>query len=1043
MIIFHNLVAMNAQRQYKIDTDRKAKRTERLSSGFKINKAADDAAGLSISEKMRRQINGLAQGIENIREGIGYCQVADGALHEVEDMLHRMDELAIQAANGTNSDSDRESIDLEVQHLKTEMDRIYETTKFNEEYLFKCDESRGSTRKEPYKLSFSGYPNDLYIYNETYDAAAGAVTYGGIAYKGKRYAWAGISPTMYDSATNTFREGTYRLRADDGSCLTLSCKGGDEPPQVTREFWTSADEKGIYVNDELIAWEHVKTASGHAIGRENGLKTEPYYFQYHGVTVSFTPEAKDNFASVVSKLTGTNWKSSYRIPTEKEALYTDFSKAYAAFANGTEVKDYLAGSADFLPDDYIIRAGDGSNGTFDGIWLEQNGVLVTDSEKSWADVGISNWGNQSTDIWFDKTFQYTYGPAGGGANFTFSFQVINEISKDSMIDALDGVQVTESRSVSVSNHAGLTMNTQNTGVVGGQIIRDSVKFTLAEEYALGRDYTSTEDTFGSEGLVYDGTSFSAEYTSTVDGTTTTKKYTNTTAETDRIQNAIRNDIKKDMNDYLKIIAARYLAGAAKPNDINLAALVTPNLITGGGSSTYFEDVLTFDPADPALKSTLGMNGKTSYAGAGIDFSGLGTSYQIADLIGMGFNTTCQTCENHYSIQFTTQDLVSANWNTMQAADGNTYRYCYAKDGLNHTLYIDALSMIGKINDGVAFTNTVVDIIDRAGYDFHYSQYATYDNGSTLYVFDNRPKYVENNVSVAKKASFSPFAYGINTISEYTVNLYATDTAAQSVGIKYEYDYGDLFRPDKLQFTYQQDTNGGFVQSQPGTYERYDPANPAHAGLDRYSIKDVSLDTQGKDLDTYLNEYIRNTVFQETAQSSTVELISDYARFRINGQANENKAIITEYNTPHQILPLDTSGIHNDGWLRIQCSANALDHIYIPKQKMSVYRMGLEQAEVKTEETARQTIALLDYALTKVSAVRSKFGAYQNRLEHALDNAGNVAENTTAAESRIRDADMADEMVAYSLANILAQAGEAVLSQANMSKQGVLTLLQSL
>ena len=99
MVIAHNIFAMNAQRQLNIVTKNKEKTTEKLSSGYRINRAADDAAGLSISEKMRRQIRGLSQGIKNTEDGVSLCQVADGALAEVSDMLHRITELSSKSAN--------------------------------------------------------------------------------------------------------------------------------------------------------------------------------------------------------------------------------------------------------------------------------------------------------------------------------------------------------------------------------------------------------------------------------------------------------------------------------------------------------------------------------------------------------------------------------------------------------------------------------------------------------------------------------------------------------------------------------------------------------------------------------------------------------------------------------------------------------------------------------------------------------------------------------------------------------------------------------
>ena len=137
MVVQHNLRAMNANRMLGITNSGLSKSSEKLSSGYKVNRAADDAAGLSISEKMRKQIRGLTQASVNAEDGISAVQTAEGALTEVHDMLQRMNELAVKAANGTNSVSDRQTIQDEVDQLLTEIDRVAETTKFNELYLLK------------------------------------------------------------------------------------------------------------------------------------------------------------------------------------------------------------------------------------------------------------------------------------------------------------------------------------------------------------------------------------------------------------------------------------------------------------------------------------------------------------------------------------------------------------------------------------------------------------------------------------------------------------------------------------------------------------------------------------------------------------------------------------------------------------------------------------------------------------------------------------------------------------------------------------------
>ena len=135
MVVQHNITAMNSNRMLGLTTKAQAKSTEKLSSGYKINRAADDAAGLSISEKMRRQIRGLTQASANAQDGISCVQTAEGALNEVQDMLQRMNELAVKGENGTLTSTDRSYIQAEVKQLMSEIDRVQSTTTFNEQSL--------------------------------------------------------------------------------------------------------------------------------------------------------------------------------------------------------------------------------------------------------------------------------------------------------------------------------------------------------------------------------------------------------------------------------------------------------------------------------------------------------------------------------------------------------------------------------------------------------------------------------------------------------------------------------------------------------------------------------------------------------------------------------------------------------------------------------------------------------------------------------------------------------------------------------------------
>jgi len=144
MIINHNISALNTYRQLSINNTATGKSLEKLSSGYRINRAGDDAAGLAISEKMRGQIRGLNQAIRNAQDGISLIQTAEGALAETHSMLQRMRELAVQANNGTYTDADLEEIQKEIEQLKAEIDRIAEKTEFNTKPLLNGSLSTGT-----------------------------------------------------------------------------------------------------------------------------------------------------------------------------------------------------------------------------------------------------------------------------------------------------------------------------------------------------------------------------------------------------------------------------------------------------------------------------------------------------------------------------------------------------------------------------------------------------------------------------------------------------------------------------------------------------------------------------------------------------------------------------------------------------------------------------------------------------------------------------------------------------------------------------------
>ena len=266
MVVQHNLTAMNSNRMLGLTTKTQAKSTEKLSSGYKINRAADDAAGLSISEKMRKQIRGLTQASSNAQDGISAVQTAEGALNEVQDMLQRMNELAVKSANGTNSADDRQYIQDEIDQLTTEIDRVSETTKFNEAYLLKGD----STTTDKATFIQSGYAVAKDLYAEGSDAALTTAQLKEALEKGQKiYTDTAANGQTDDKIAKANRDYAYvtKLYDKDGKEVSaenvLAGKNADGTTAAQKYYTSDAGETGNTNNANVaIAVDDAKKTDG-------------------------------------------------------------------------------------------------------------------------------------------------------------------------------------------------------------------------------------------------------------------------------------------------------------------------------------------------------------------------------------------------------------------------------------------------------------------------------------------------------------------------------------------------------------------------------------------------------------------------------------------------------------------------------------------------------------------------------------------------------------------------------------------------------------
>ena len=323
MVVQHNMQAMNANRMLNVTTGQQAKSTEKLSSGYKINRAADDAAGLTISEKMRKQIRGLDQASTNAQDGVSSVQTAEGALTEVHSMLQRMNELAVQAANGTNAESDRQAIQDEIDQLTTEIDRVAETTKFNEIYLLKGD-SEGGTKTEKLAAHDAGLAGTLVDNGDTATFTAKALKHGEeINIAGKSYTVDGVTkPTTNSIAQGTTGaagvKGTYTfalagMQADlngkatftiDGKDYTIDVAKDDDATAIGTKLVTALDGKiddGLGTKYAVTNNAGTLTFEAGKVGANNKAITGAYKPLENGTTVTdIYNKMKDELATASS-----------------------------------------------------------------------------------------------------------------------------------------------------------------------------------------------------------------------------------------------------------------------------------------------------------------------------------------------------------------------------------------------------------------------------------------------------------------------------------------------------------------------------------------------------------------------------------------------------------------------------------------------------------------------------------------------------------------------------------------------------------------------
>ena len=665
----------------------------------------------------------------------------------------------------------------------------------------------------------------------------------------------------------------------------------------------------------------------------------------------------------------------------------------------------------------------------DKIWLEDsNGNTLDGSKRTWEELGINSW-DSGSDISATKTYVYYTDDMQEDPYFSFDFTLSNVTSKDSVIDGLDGMVINK-KNIVTNYKIDIDIDENKDSNILSVGTRANQMMTFERERAFGRDFDKKE--------VEDVAVGKANTSEIVfsDGTILSYKVLQETLNS--AQKKFETDLLKYW-DYISKIKQSYLLSGKDPEDAfksykDLRDIVGKENVTSAG---YLNDSLTIDrnSLDSMTTGGAGVDGGT-YPAAFIDFKNIKNA---SDLNGAGFDSTCKTCNNHYSITF--EGDITGYGNVKETKSG--YRYSIERNGSDYYLRIDTSSLAGLNGEGIAAA--IVEIaseakVDNFKFDSHFTQYAS--EGSKLYIYDNR-----ESSGGAPSASFYTKPY--SDVSQDTFTIQTKSEEGDYLDLTYTYDFADFANRVTMSMKVDNE-NGEYIKVRNTDGSEYyklvsDPltSSETQVGTDRYTIAYQYKDSDGKTINIADPEEAKQAAIQGYAKNALEKMLGattvtfdakDYTYMNVSGNEKPNVAIRAEFES--RLREIGT----NNG-INIKHSGMSGDMTTIPRFALNTVVMGIFAAGSKTAEQAEKTINYAKSALSYIAEKRSLYGAYQNRLEHTYNNNMSKSENTTAAESRIRDADIATEMVEHSKNNITRQAAASMLSQASQNANYVMQLLR--
>jgi flagellin len=922
MRINHNMSALNAWRNETLTQGALGKTLERLSSGLRINRAADDAAGLAISEKMRGQIHGLDMASKNAQDGISLIQTAEGALNETHSILQRMRELSVQASSDTNTADDRSQIQKEIDQLVSEIDRISTTTEFNTKKVLTG------------RLSFNNSTSNPSVINQT-SINAGSAEDGkfGIQFS---------NPFANHEVETKQAYGEFSFKSINGTTLsTTANKQFTIKVGTASKTFTAAAGAGVSTIADDINGTAINGVTIYASDADNNGQIEIWAnknFALNDVDGSLFNIDTADHSSAEIKFNGENTTNTAFNLTGNVVLHITAggTGSLAITVAKTEAVSAVINDIDGKTIDGVVLHAADSDG--DGnleIWADGNGVTINDTTGKilTAVYTFAAQGNY-TKIGASETKRFDSGDTDAINPETTNYVELN-VNADAA-NALTIYVGGDSKKISATA-AGLTnlINAINGSTVGGVTL-----------HAADLDGDGKIEIWASK----------------------------------------RFDVE-DKNADAVFIEDNWIGN----NDDYVSPMVLKGVDMGDGTRS----------AITLVGYTVGQMTTDSFNANTLNSTTLNTHVYARDLDSDGnIEFYANKAGSDYSFKLETLNS-SDTWTAATYTGTDTLAdvaRVESTQALTGSVGIDGTLLINGVAVDIAQDDSLSNVMAKINAKSDLTQVTANDNDG-----DYKLNLQQMNLGSKNTIVIS----GDNSLLQ-ALGLTTGTTAGKDAKISYN-------------TTGSTDTMEATVQGSGSNYAETDGNNVV-----------LGTDTVGGDTSATgtANEVSGSLINFKLASSFNLN------SYEFNGSIFDSSYAANGLSGPQESVTIDSGDS-----LKLHIGANKDQTMTIEIQDMSADSLGVEGLDVTTQAGAEAAITKVDAAIEKVSTQRAQLGAFQNRLEHTITNLGVASENLTAAESRIRDADMAKEMVVFTKQQVLMQSATSMLTHANGLSQQVLQLLR--